>query len=405
MTAIVHVLFEDIGHVTQVQYNKCSVSINKNIVSLGECVDLTINVAGIDGVSAVLPANSSCFSITIDPLPAIKNMDVTRVKGKGYVTMELKDCGSYKLSVLVKGRQLPGSPLLARVLPPLEGRHNILRSKIRLHHIPFGIVVFDNTRIAVAHTADHCITLLEKNDVDDFIEKVRRDKIINSPSAVVVTNGSDDCFLLVTDKCNHCICMLTLDGQFVKAVGTFGASPLQFNSPTGMAVHPDGRIFICDSLNHRIQVLNSDLGYSHSFGIHGKRQGQFQQIMDITIDSVGMVYVTDQGKGQIMKFTPEGELITSANCEKPLYACIDNWDILYVTREYEVKNVGLFGQRLVPYALFNHNISIYSCKLVLLGELRLSVDCPYSACATNISVDSYGQLYVCNRYDNCIDIY
>ena len=398
---------EDIGRVSQVQYNKCSVVVTKSIVTLGECIELVINVAGVDGAPAILPANSSCFSITIDPLPALKYMDVNRVEGKGSIVIELKDCGPYKLSVSIKGKQLPGSPMLTRVLPPLGEKRNSLRFKIKLGHRPSGIVVFDDTKIAVTHPTDHCITLLEKNGTSDFIEKAMVSTNITSPAGIAVTgrNSSDtgNRFLIAT--CHHCICVFTLDGKFVKAVGTFGTSPLQFNSPSGIAVHPDGRIFICDSLNHRIQVLNSDFSYAHSFGSEGRKRGQFKQITDVAIDSSGMIYIIDQGKEQIIKFTPEGELVTSASCEKPLYACIDNWDILYITREYEVKNIGLFGQRLVPYALVSHSISIYSCKLALLGELYLSVDCPYEACATNISVDSYGQLYVCNRYDYSINIY
>ena len=69
--------------------------------------------------------------------------------------------------------------------------------------------------------------------------------------------------------------MFTMEGMFVKSVGQNLQEPLQFNHPSGIAVHPSGRVFVVESLNHRIQVLNPDLTYSHMFGSKGSALGQF----------------------------------------------------------------------------------------------------------------------------------
>ena len=70
--------------------------------------------------------------------------------------------------------------------------------------------------------------------------------------------------------------VLTVEGAFVAAVGSEGSQPLQFARPCDIAVHHDGKIFVTDRLNNRVQVLNPDLSYSHSFGSKGVKRGELE---------------------------------------------------------------------------------------------------------------------------------
>jgi len=49
------------------------------------------------------------------------------------------------------------------------------------------------------------------------------------------------------------------NGVFVKAVGTKGKEPLQFDTPHTIAADAQGNIYVGDRGNRRIQVLDSDL--------------------------------------------------------------------------------------------------------------------------------------------------
>uniref|UniRef100_A0A1X7UZM7 SMP-30/Gluconolactonase/LRE-like region domain-containing protein n=1 Tax=Amphimedon queenslandica TaxID=400682 RepID=A0A1X7UZM7_AMPQE len=69
------------------------------------------------------------------------------------------------------------------------------------------------------------------------------------------------------------------------------------------------QVYIADSGNHHIQVLNPDLTFSHSFGSEGSANGQFQSPTDIAIDSQGLVYVADQCNNRIQKFSPDGKFV------------------------------------------------------------------------------------------------
>ena len=54
---------------------------------------------------------------------------------------------------------------------------------------------------------------------------------------------TSDNHILVADTSNHRIQMLTLKGNFVRFVGKKGDEPLEFDSPSDIAVHPsDGSV-------------------------------------------------------------------------------------------------------------------------------------------------------------------
>ena len=121
---------------------------------------------------------------------------------------------------------------------------------------------------------------------------------------------------------------------FVAAVGSKGSQPLQFNYPYDVAVHHNGNIFITELWNHRVQVLNPDLSYSHCFVSKGDKPGELNHPHGIAIDQDGMVYVSDQGHRQIKKFTPEGKVLAVFDNTRvsfsPYGLCIDSNNILYV---------------------------------------------------------------------------
>ncbi len=52
------------------------------------------------------------------------------------------------------------------------------------------------------------------------------------------------------------------------------------------------KLYVADALNHRIQVLNSDLSVSSSFGNKGSGKGQFNYPLDIACDRTGKVIHT-----------------------------------------------------------------------------------------------------------------
>ncbi len=71
--------------------------------------------------------------------------------------------------------------------------------------------------------------------------------------------------ILVADSNNNRIQKLTSKGQFLTSVGTEGN---EHHYPSGLTVNAaNDKVH---DLNHRVQVLNSDLTFSTSFGKEGR---------------------------------------------------------------------------------------------------------------------------------------
>ena len=72
---------------------------------------------------------------------------------------------------------------------------------------------------------------------------------------IFVSDGYGDARVVKFDK----------SGRFVKAVGTRGNGPLQFNTPHTIAVDAKGFVYVGDRGNARVQVLDNDLNYKAAY--------------------------------------------------------------------------------------------------------------------------------------------
>lgn len=84
---------------------------------------------------------------------------------------------------------------------------------------------------------------------------------------------------------------------------------LAFRSPLDMAVDDEGRIYILDSGNQRIQVFGPDGKFLRTIGRRGQGPGEFESLNSIDIDPQGNFHVLDSAQRRIQVFTPLGEVL------------------------------------------------------------------------------------------------
>ncbi len=96
-----------------------------------------------------------------------------------------------------------------------------------------------------------------------------------------------------------------------------GSGPLelgdgQFQEPWGIAVGPDGRVYVADTWNHRIQVFDSEGNFVTKWGSYGQTDSPlplFYGPRDVAVDASGNVLVTDTGNKRVMVFDPDGNFV------------------------------------------------------------------------------------------------
>ena len=82
--------------------------------------------------------------------------------------------------------------------------------------------------------------------------------------------------------------------------------------PVGLAVHPDGRLFVADTHYSRVLIFDQDGGELARFGREGTGPGEFLLPTSVAFDSDGFVYVAEYGgNDRISKFTAGLEFVTS----------------------------------------------------------------------------------------------
>ena len=115
---------------------------------------------------------------------------------------------------------------------------------------------------------------------------------------------------------------LTLFGSF----GKKGTGKGQFYSPCSLACDPDGRVFVADSGNNRVQVFTAEGKFLQFF----TKCHEMIWPHSITIDTRGIVYVAEHCR--ISVFTSTGHLQKSfeINRHYPLSLAVDRSGVLYV---------------------------------------------------------------------------
>ncbi|MGI4788561.1 MAG: NHL repeat-containing protein [Janthinobacterium lividum] len=95
--------------------------------------------------------------------------------------------------------------------------------------------------------------------------------------------------------------------RIVEVLGERGTNVDQFQYPTGIAVDPEGVLFVADSYSHRVKRITPDGGVS-AIGGRGSGRAQFLSPQGVATDEDGSFYVVEQGNCRVQKFTREGVL-------------------------------------------------------------------------------------------------
>ena len=176
---------------------------------------------------------------------------------------------------------------------------------------PLGMAVDQDCNVYVVDGTAKRVIVYDQDG--DFLSAFGGAKMFERPSHVDVDADARYAYVVDTGGVGsqqHRVRVFDIaTGEHVLDIGERGSEPGQFNLPRDVAVGRDGRIYVVDGANFRIQVFESDGTYVDSFGSIGVYPGQFSRPKGMATDPDGNVYVTDTAFGNFQIFNPEGELL------------------------------------------------------------------------------------------------
>jgi len=165
--------------------------------------------------------------------------------------------------------------------------------------------------------------------------------------------------IYIADSYNHRIQVLDPNGQPLRQWGSEGSGQGQFKEPWGVAVGPNGDVYVADTWNHRIQVFDNEGKFKFMWGLFGEAPEPMSPgnvlygPRDIAIDANGFLYISDTGNKRIVKYNAEGAMLgaiggvgdAEGQFQEPVGVAVDSDGFIYVADTWNLR-IQVFDDKL-----------------------------------------------------------
>jgi peptidylamidoglycolate lyase len=131
--------------------------------------------------------------------------------------------------------------------------------------------------------------------------------LFNMPHGLTVDHENN---VWLTDVGLHQVFKYTADGKLLLTLGTRGEpgnDQSHFKLPTDVAILPDGSFYVSDGYqNTRVVKFSADGRYEFEWGGKGDAPGQFILPHGIARDAQGRIFVCDRTNSRLQVFDPKG---------------------------------------------------------------------------------------------------
>ena len=353
------------------------------VAMVGERAAATATLHAMDkeGRECCDPVEVTCELVSSDGSIRVRGEVRRNGESKYEISYRPRRRGRHQLHIQVEGTHISGSPFTVAVLTTTP------TSIINIWN-PQGVAVNERGQIIVC--SGDCISIFSANGekVRSFGSYGSAPDQLHSPCGVAITATGD---ILVCDSGNHCIKLFSPEGRLLKYICTRGKEPLRFKHPRSIAIHPhSNKIFIAETCNDQIQILNPDFTFCRSFSCFGGSSIGWNDPFDISFDSTGNVFVSDCSNNKVPVFTEDGVFIRQigytgsgdGELRGPTAIAIDSNDIVYIC-DCDNHRISLFTQD-------GHFLKSFGRDGAEPGQFRK----PYG-----LAIDKDGTIFV-SEYDN-----
>ena len=114
------------------------------------------------------------------------------------------------------------------------------------------------------------------------VQTITHEKFLHPiyPTGVAVDKSDN---IYVSDYGSSSLFKFSKEGKLMKVAGRKGTQPGEVTNPSLIKVI-NGKLYVCDRGNHRVQILNTELEYMNSFGCYGNGDGHFNIPNDMLME-------------------------------------------------------------------------------------------------------------------------
>jgi len=231
---------------------------------------------------------------------------------------------------------------------------------------PSAVAVDSHDNLYVFQRGDPPVLVFD-HDGNMIAQWTRKDGVPADAHLVYV--GPDDGIYLA-DRDAHQILKYTAEGELVMSLGNRHRAELQapFNHPADMCVAPPGspltgEIFVADGYgNSSVHHFSASGNHIDSFGSPGSSAREFRVPHSVRVSVEGRIYVADRENNRVQIFSPHGEFIEEwTDFKKPMGIHIDTAGIVYVTDQVpRLSILTLDGQLLARGRTFEQAHNVYT---------------------------------------------
>jgi DNA-binding beta-propeller fold protein YncE len=112
------------------------------------------------------------------------------------------------------------------------------------------------------------------------------------------------------ESTEHSVKVFDLNGELASKVGRGkGQCEGCLYFPTYVAVDREGKLYVTNTMNAKVDVFGPDGKFIRKFGERGNGFGMFDRPKGVALDSFGNIYVVDSGWSNVQIFNPKGEVL------------------------------------------------------------------------------------------------
>ena len=172
--------------------------------------------------------------------------------------------------------------------------------------VPIGISVDSKDRVWVADpVGQHVVAFDGEGNVLMALGKTG--EMVN-PTDVVLDEARQRAY--VVDSKQHKVLVYNPEtGEQIGQFGKRGDQPGEFNFPTNLALDHQGRIYVTDTMNCRVQIFSPEYTLVETLGKQGMERGNFLKPKGIALDSLQNIYVVDSDFDNLQIFDQKNRLL------------------------------------------------------------------------------------------------